>query len=131
MDIQWLQRDLSIYVVNMFDTHQAARQLGFSALSLAYLMNRYCNFVPNKQFQLADWRIRPLPDELKMYAREDTHYLIYIYQMLKKELIEQANGQTNLLKAVIKKSTEVAKKVKQMPFYVYLFNLEANGWFLS
>lgn len=74
-------------------------------------MNKYCNFVPNKQFQLADWRIRPLPEELKMYAREDTHYLIYIYQMLKKELLEQANGQPNLLKAVIAKSTEVAKKV--------------------
>lgn len=111
MDIKWLQRDLSLYVVNLFDTHQAAKQLGFSGLSLVYLMNRYCNFLPNKQFQLADWRIRPLPDELKKYAREDTHYLIYIYHMLKNELIQKANGQTNLLKAVIKKSTEVAKTV--------------------
>ncbi|KAJ8920759.1 hypothetical protein NQ315_004899 [Exocentrus adspersus] len=89
MDIQWLQRDLSIYVVNMFDTYQAAKQLGYSGLSLAYLMKRFCNFMPNKHFQLADWRIRPLPEQLKSYAREDTHYLIYIYHMLKNELLDK------------------------------------------
>lgn len=32
-----------------------------------------------KEYQLADWRIRPLPAELLKYAREDTHYLLYIY----------------------------------------------------
>lgn len=58
MDIQWLQRDLSLYVVNMFDTHQAAKVLGYSGLSLSYLLNKFCNFSPNKHFQLADWRIR-------------------------------------------------------------------------
>lgn len=58
MDIQWLQRDLALYIVNMFDTHQAAKQLDYSGLSLAYLLNRFCNIQPNKHFQLADWRIR-------------------------------------------------------------------------
>ncbi|XP_072391404.1 exosome complex component 10 homolog [Diabrotica undecimpunctata] len=109
-DIQWLQRDLSIYVVNMFDTYHAAKQLEFSGLSLAYLMQRYCSFVPNKQFQLADWRIRPLPVELKNYAREDTHHLIYIYQMLKNDLLNKANGSENLLLSVINKSTETCKQ---------------------
>lgn len=96
----------------MFDTHYAAKNLEYSGLSLAYLMKRFCNFVPNKQFQLADWRIRPLPDELKNYAREDTHYLIYIYQNMRNELIDKANGKNNLLKAVIDKSTELCKKVR-------------------
>lgn len=58
MDIQWLQRDLSLYIVNMFDTHQAAKQLDYPRLSLAYLLNKFCNVQPNKHFQLADWRIR-------------------------------------------------------------------------
>lgn len=58
MDIQWLQRDLSLYIVNLFDTHQAAKQLEYSGLSLAYLLNRFCDVQPNKHFQLADWRIR-------------------------------------------------------------------------
>ncbi|KAB0797341.1 hypothetical protein PPYR_08335 [Photinus pyralis] len=110
MDVQWLQRDLSLYVVNMFDTHQAAKQLGYSGLSLAYLLNKFCNVVPNKHFQLADWRIRPLPDELKTYARMDTHYLIYIYYMLRNALLNKGNGSDNVLKSVISESTEICKK---------------------
>ncbi|XP_044268640.1 exosome component 10 [Tribolium madens] len=109
-DIEWLQRDLSIYVVNMFDTHQAAKTLQYSALSLAFLLKKFCNVSPNKQFQLADWRIRPLPDELKSYAREDTHYLIYIYKMLKRELLQKANKCDKLLRSVIERSTEICKK---------------------
>lgn len=100
----------------MFDTHQAAKQLELPAHSLAHLMNRYCNFVPNKQFQLADWRIRPLPNELKNYAREDTHYLIYIYQRMRNELLQRANGQDNLLKSVFQKSTDICKKVNKLKF---------------
>ncbi|CAH1982116.1 unnamed protein product [Acanthoscelides obtectus] len=109
-DIQWLQRDLSIYVINMFDTYQASRILGYSGRSLAYLIERFCNFAPNKQFQLADWRIRPLPEELKQYARGDTHYLIYIYQMMKNDLIRRSHGDDNLLKSVFNESTETCKK---------------------
>ncbi|CAF4276976.1 unnamed protein product, partial [Adineta steineri] len=60
-DIEWLQKDFGLYVVNMFDTHQAARELNLPAFSLAYLLKSYCDIDANKQFQLADWRIRPLP----------------------------------------------------------------------
>jgi len=42
----------------MFDTHQAARELNLTAFSLAYLLKSYCDIDANKQFQLADWRIR-------------------------------------------------------------------------
>ena len=38
MDIQWLQRDLGLYIVNMFDTGQAARALGLKAFGLAFLL---------------------------------------------------------------------------------------------
>lgn len=57
-DIQWLQRDFGIYVVNMFDTGQAARVLSLARHSLAHLLERYCDVTPDKQYQLADWRIR-------------------------------------------------------------------------
>ncbi|XP_033210352.1 exosome component 10 isoform X2 [Belonocnema kinseyi] len=109
-DIQWLQRDLSLYVVNMFDTHQAAKQLELPYLSLAYLLKTYCGLEPNKHFQLADWRIRPLPQELMKYAREDTHYLLYIKDILRNALIDVANCQQNVLKAVYNRSTEICKK---------------------
>ena len=57
-DVEWLQKDFGLYLVNMFDTHQAARELNLPALSLAFLLKSYCDIDANKQFQLADWRIR-------------------------------------------------------------------------
>lgn len=86
MDMQWLERDFGLYVVNMFDTGKASRALGYPA-SLAYLLSRYCDVnSPNKKsFQLADWRVRPLLEEMLHYARCDTHYLLYIYDRLRAE----------------------------------------------
>lgn len=57
-DIEWLQKDFSVYVVNMFDTHQAAKRLNYSRLSLAFLLKHHCDIDVDKGFQLADWRIR-------------------------------------------------------------------------
>ncbi|XP_055864722.1 exosome component 10-like [Biomphalaria glabrata] len=116
-DIQWLQRDFGVYVVNMFDTGQAARVLGFSRFSLAHLMMNYCHIEADKQFQLADWRIRPLPAELINYAREDTHYLLYIYDMMKNQLLERGNAQKNLLLSVYERSKNVAAKIYQKPIF--------------
>ena len=57
-DIQWLQRDFGVYIVNMFDTGEAARVLSYLRFSLAYLLDKFCNVTADKQYQLADWRIR-------------------------------------------------------------------------
>ena len=56
MDVVWLQKDFGVYVVNMFDTGQAARVLGFESFGLAYLLKRFCSVRANKEFQRADWR---------------------------------------------------------------------------
>nr|CAD7404572.1 unnamed protein product [Timema poppensis] len=93
-----------------FDTHQAAKALDFPHLSLAYLLQHYCKVTANKQYQLADWRIRPLPKELRNYAREDTHYLLYIYDTMKNALLDAANGNTNILESVLQQSAEICKK---------------------
>jgi len=45
------------------------------------------------------------------YAREDTHYLLYIYDKLKNDLIDADNGQTNLISTVISRSTLLCAKV--------------------
>ena len=37
----------------------------------------------DKRYQLADWRVRPLPKEMQHYARLDTHYLLYIHDCMK------------------------------------------------
>lgn len=111
-DVEWLQRDLSIYVVNMFDTHQAAKRLGLARLSLAFLIKHYCDLELDKTFQLADWRIRPLPEELILYARLDTHYLLYVWDCMKIDLLKLANERTNLIQSVFQSSTNICKKVR-------------------
>ncbi|CAF1671665.1 unnamed protein product, partial [Rotaria sordida] len=113
-DIEWLQKDFGLYIVNMFDTHQAARELNLPAFSLAYLLKSYCDIDANKQFQLADWRIRPLPEEYLRYAREDTHYLLYIYDLLRNRLIEK---NIQFLKTVYDKSKMICQKLYKKPYF--------------
>lgn len=36
-DVEWLQKDFGLYLVNLFDTGQAARVLGLKSFGLAYL----------------------------------------------------------------------------------------------
>lgn len=57
-DIEWLQKDFGLYVVNMFDTHHAARCLNLGRNSLDHLLKVYCSVNSDKRYQLADWRIR-------------------------------------------------------------------------
>ncbi|XP_010467495.1 PREDICTED: protein RRP6-like 1 isoform X2 [Camelina sativa] len=85
-DIIWLQRDFGIYVCNLFDTGQASRVLKLERKSLEFLLKHYCGVAANKEYQNADWRIRPLPDVMTRYAREDTHYLLYIYDVMQIDL---------------------------------------------
>lgn len=58
MDMIWLQRDLGLYVVGLFDTFHASRTLGYPKNSLAALLARHANFEAAKQYQMADWRLR-------------------------------------------------------------------------
>ncbi|XP_038216361.1 exosome component 10 isoform X2 [Zerene cesonia] len=107
MDVLWLQRDFGVYIVGMFDTHRAARALQLTALSLKYLLMKYCHVDTDKRYQLADWRIRPMPEELIEYARMDTHYLLYIWRRMKAELLEKAQGKPNLLLSVFEQSRQI------------------------
>jgi len=109
-DVEWLQRDFSVYLRNVFDTHQAGKILGLPRLSLAWLLSNYCGIDADKKYQLADWRIRPLPKEMIYYARQDTRYLIYLYTRLKNELISRGNAESNLLHACLHQSNDICKK---------------------
>ncbi|XP_037075371.1 exosome component 10-like [Pollicipes pollicipes] len=114
-DVEWLQRDCGLYLVHLFDTHQACKVLAFPRLSLAYLLQHFCNVTADKRFQLADWRIRPLPENMVRYAQEDTHYLLYIYDRMRNLLLEKGNEQKNLIRSVYTNSTLVCLKKYQKP----------------
>ncbi|KAJ2708828.1 exosome nuclease subunit, partial [Coemansia spiralis] len=88
-DIQWLQRDFGVYVVGLFDTYHASKVLNMGHHSLAHLLKTYCGYHADKKYQLADWRIRPVPDEMMRYARADTHFLLYVFDRMRNELLER------------------------------------------
>lgn len=54
---------------------------------------------------------RPLPSEMVHYAREDTHYLLYICDRLHNELIKHGNANNNLLQSVYSRSRDICLKV--------------------
>lgn len=119
-DVLWLQRDFGLHIVHMFDTGQASRALKFPSFSLAYLLKRYCDidtFETKKYFQLEDWRIRPLPEAMFSYARQDTHYLLYIYDRLCEELRKQSSlhEHRNLLRDAYRASIEISMLTWKKP----------------
>jgi exosome complex exonuclease RRP6 len=55
--------------------------------------------------------IRPIPDEMYFYARADTHYLLYIYDNMRNELIDRSDPDVpdeNRIEAVLQKSKETS-----------------------
>lgn len=69
-------------MVNLFDTGEAAQQLGLPA-GLKALLATLCGVESDKSNQLADWRRRPLTSAMMRYAQTDTHYLLYIFDRLR------------------------------------------------
>lgn len=114
-DVEWLQRDFGLYIVNLFDTGQAARFLEFESFGLAHLLQFFCAVTADKQYQTADWRIRPLSDVMKKYAQEDTHYLLYIYDRMKAQAIAKGNETNNLLMTILNRSRDLCLTVYDKP----------------
>ena len=120
MDVQWLQRDFGIYVVGMFDTGQAARVLELPSKGLAYLLDHYCSVKADKRFQLADWRVRPLSEEMISYARGDTHHLLYVYDRLRQQLDAVGRGDgskpfRDLIRTTLDRSRDVCATLYEKP----------------
>ncbi|KAH6637740.1 exosome complex exonuclease-like protein Rrp6 [Boeremia exigua] len=131
MDVIWLQRDLGLYLVGLFDTYHAARSLGYPGASLAYLLERHVSFKAQKQYQMADWRTRPLSQELFDYARADTHFLLYIYDKMRNELVEKSDfsdAERNKVHDVQEKSKEYALQRYEHPIYDRELGLGPVGW---
>ncbi|XP_038724908.1 protein RRP6-like 2 isoform X2 [Tripterygium wilfordii] len=135
-DIVWLQRDFGIYVCNLFDTGQASRVLKLERNSLEYLLHHFCGVSANKEYQNADWRLRPLPEEMVRYAREDTHYLLHIYDLMRVELFQMSNspdGSDTPLVEVYKRSYDVCMQLYEKELltensYLHIYGLQGAGF---
>ena len=132
MDVIWLQRDLGLYIVGLFDTYHATRSLGYHGHGLAFLLSKFVKWIAQKQHQLADWRIRPLPTELFDYARADTHFLLYIFDNMRNELVSRSdfkNPEGNKVRDVLEQSKQVALRRYEHPVYDAEFGLGTMSWY--
>jgi ribonuclease D len=93
-DLICLKRDFGFSFANLFDTMLAARLLGRKEVGLGAVIEAEFGLHVDKRNQRADWGRRPLEEDLLAYATLDTHYLIPLRDILKKELEEK--GLTSL-----------------------------------
>ena len=85
-DLICLFRDYGFRFDYLFDTMVAARILGLQQVGYGPLLEKYFDIKMNKKFQRANWGKRPLNPEMLQYARQDSHYLIALQELLRAEL---------------------------------------------
>jgi ribonuclease D len=81
-DLICLTRDFQYVFNNIFDTMVAARVCGDKVFGLGNLLAEYCGVALDKSHQRDDWGQRPLAPESLYYAQMDTHYLLYLRDVL-------------------------------------------------
>lgn len=66
------------------------------------------------------------------YARSDTHFLLYVYDHMRNELIDKSRPSQedgNLIDVVLKKSRDEALQRYERPFYDFKRGTGSNGWY--
>eukprot|EP00537_Pseudo-nitzschia_pungens_P013781 CAMPEP_0172387508 /NCGR_PEP_ID=MMETSP1061-20121228/4802_1 /TAXON_ID=37318 /ORGANISM="Pseudo-nitzschia pungens, Strain cf. pungens" /LENGTH=678 /DNA_ID=CAMNT_0013117159 /DNA_START=236 /DNA_END=2272 /DNA_ORIENTATION=+ len=100
LDVQSLQRDFGLFVVNAFDTYEAATVLRLPEMGLAKICAHYGlkNSELYKdlkaQHQASDWMHRPLTSDKILYGRYDVHYLVRLRRLMMRDLIRLDNSPT-------------------------------------
>jgi ribonuclease D len=89
-DLRLLRKTFGFVPRRIFDTMLAARLLGRKQVGLVSLVAHYLGVTLEKGPQKADWGQRPLTPRMEVYARNDTHYLKPLADLLAAEL--QAKG---------------------------------------
>jgi len=88
-DLICLRRDFGFGFAHLFDTMQAARILGYQYVGLDNILADKFDIKVDKRHQKADWGARPLTTAQIDYARQDTHYLFALRDLLEQELREK------------------------------------------
>ena len=84
------------------------RVLQLERNTLEFLLQHFCDINVDKEYQTADWCLRPLPLEMLKYAREDTPYLLYIHDVMQQILASiPSEGEEAPLFEVYKRSHDI------------------------
>jgi len=87
-DLRLLRKKHGFVPSQIFDTMLASRLLGDREFGLVNLLQKYMDVTLEKGSQKADWAKRPLTPRMEAYARNDTHYLHALVEILKTRLRE-------------------------------------------
>lgn len=85
-DLRMLRRGYGFVAGRVFDTMIAARLLGLTEFGLSSLVQRFLGITLEKGPQKANWARRPLTERMEAYARNDTHHLRALVDLLRAEL---------------------------------------------
>jgi ribonuclease D len=85
-DLRLLRKNHSFVPTSIFDTMLASRLLGEREFGLVSLLKRHLGITLEKGSQKADWSRRPLTERMEAYARNDTHYLKELSDILTEQL---------------------------------------------
>jgi ribonuclease D len=86
-DLRLLRKNYQFVPARIFDTMLAARLLGLPEFGLGHLVQKFLGVTLEKGSQKADWARRPLTPKMESYARNDTHYLKPLSDLLRAELL--------------------------------------------
>ncbi|KAL2503188.1 Polynucleotidyl transferase [Forsythia ovata] len=142
-DIIWLQRDFGIYVCNMFrhwtglkSIENGEEQSRISAASFLWSYSKQrVSYLADKYQNAGLETSAPLPHEMIRYAREDTHYLLYIYDVMRMTLltssVESESSDPPLLE-VYKRSYDICiqlyeKELLTDSSYLHIYGLQGAG----
>jgi ribonuclease D len=85
-DLRLLRKNHSFVPHCIFDTMLASRLLGEREFGLGSLLKKHLGVALEKGSQKADWSKRPLTERMEAYARNDTHYLKALSDILTEQL---------------------------------------------
>lgn len=88
-DVTGLKRDFGVGPRTLRDTQLAARFAGLSAFGLAPLLEQMFDVTLNKSVRRSKWIERPLTDSQLSYARDDTRYLLCLWDELEARVAER------------------------------------------
>ncbi|CAL8113217.1 unnamed protein product [Orchesella dallaii] len=94
-----IQRDFGIFSVGVLDTQEvfSLRYPKEGKISFSKMVKFYFGVELNKLPQLADWRKRPLHNDLVKYAAQDSRLLLRCWQKLKAEFNNELDMSYNTL----------------------------------
>jgi exosome complex exonuclease RRP6 len=121
-DLRMLQFEWGIFVHPLVDTQlvyeelfPGVKNIGFKDI-VEWAQVLPPNHIIEKQYQHADWRIRPLPEEYLKYARGDTHHLYRVWDVMKKSIFNAINSYSQIDK-MLESSKILSQRIYSYPHY--------------